>query len=134
MYGEPLEPNRCEFEIGVFSGEISIFINDLDEQDNDDIREVIHPQFEDYWDNSMENVFVTEHFTTMEQARDWCVSIGMVFKGISEESDIKDVSKTLSAYDKYSLQELKRMLQETINQEAFEKSAVINAEIQKRNS
>jgi hypothetical protein len=133
MYGEPLEPNRCEFEIGVFDGEISIFITDLDEQDNDDVREVMHPSFEQFWENSMENVFVTEHFTTMQQAKDWCLSIGMVFKGVSIESEVLDDSLTLSPFSRYGDNELKKMLKQSIIDEEYEKSALINEEIKKRN-
>jgi hypothetical protein len=133
MYGEPLQPNRTKFEIGVFDGEISIAVFDLDELDNDDVREVVHPDFEKYWDNVMENCFVTEHFKTMQEAKDWCISIGMIFEGLNANSEIKEENQILSPYDKYSIQELNRMLRDSITKEEYEKSAEINAEIQKRN-
>lgn len=133
MYGEPLQPNRCKFQIGVFDGEISIFITDLDEEDNDDVREVVYPDFDNFWGNSMENCFVTEHFQTMQQATEWCVSIGMTFDGVSDDSDVKvDFLRVRSPYERYNTEELKKMLKKSIDNEEYEKSAEINAEIKKR--
>lgn len=132
MYGEPLQPNRCKFDLGIFDGIIQIFIIDLDEESNDDVRDVVHPDFERYWSNDMENIFSTDHFKTMQEAKDWCISIGMIFGEISEESEVKDEAKTLSKYDKYSNQELRNMLKKSIETERFEESAIINVEINKR--
>ena len=135
MYGEPLQPNRTSFKIGVFDGSISIFVTDLDEQDNDDVREVVHPDFERFWDNDMENVFSTIHFQTIEEARDWCVSIGMTFEGI-DEGDGTQVTNNVennNKYASYSNADLKRELQRVIDDERFEEAIIIDAEIKKRN-
>jgi len=83
MYGQPMNPTRCEFEIstddGMLSevGDIVLVIGDLDEPDNDDIRDVIHADFDRLWDNACENVFTSDKFKTEEEARKWCLSIGM---------------------------------------------------------
>ncbi len=134
MYGEPLQPNKCKFDIGVFDGYITISITDLDEEDNDDIRDVVHPDFEKYWDNDAENIFSTTHFKTMQEAQDWCISIGMEFDGINEESEeTRDVPQNVSKYGRCSMQELKNMLQRAVNAEEFEEAGEINNEIKKRN-
>lgn len=91
MYGQPLQPNRCEFSLHIDNdqadmyvagdGDICLCITDLDEPDNDDVRDVDHPDFDKYWGNACENVFLSEgfdHFKSLEDARKWCLSIGMV--------------------------------------------------------
>ncbi len=132
MYGEPLQPNRCQFEISIFDGIITLAVEDLDDPSNDDVREVVHPDFEKYWDNSMENVFETTHFKSMQEAKDWCISIGMVFDKISDDSEIKDETKVFSKFEKYSLNELKEKLNMAVRTERFEDAEEINFEIKKR--
>lgn len=95
MYGQPLKPSECIFEIGVFDNEITIVIEDLTDNDNDDVREVDHPDFDNYWDNMMENVFSSEKFKNMKDAKDWCISIGMKFDCINAESDVTDENKII---------------------------------------
>jgi len=87
MYGQPMNPARCEFELqeDTFGdmgdpGDIILIVGDLDDPDNDDIRDVLHPDFDNYWGNACENVFVSDgvmHFSGIEDARQWCLSIGM---------------------------------------------------------
>ena len=133
MYGEPLQPNRTGFDIGIFSGQITISVSDLDELDNDDVREVVHPDFETYWGNEMENVFSTEHFKTMREAIDWCVSIGMIFQGVNMHSETESETKTVCKYEQCSIVELKKLFAKSIDEEEYEKSSLINAELKKRN-
>lgn len=134
MYGEPLQPNRCLFDIGVFNGLISIFIEDLDESNNDDVRDVVHPDFDRYWGNDCENMFSTRHFKTMQEAKEWCVSIGMEFKGFTDNTESEDMTKVLSKYGRHSTQELNKMLNKEISRENYEKAAEINNEIKSRNA
>ena len=84
MFGQPMNPARCEFELqeDTFGdmgdpGDIVLIVGDLDEPDNDDIRDVLHTDFDYYWGNACENVFVSEKFKDIEDARKWCLSIGM---------------------------------------------------------
>lgn len=98
MYGQPLKPNECLFEIGVFDNfdnEITIIIEDLTDSSNDDVREVDHADFDFYWENMMENVFSSTKFRTMKDAKDWCISIGMKFDCINDESDITDENRII---------------------------------------
>lgn len=72
-----MKPNRCIFEVGEYDGQTSLIIGDLDDSSNDDIREVDHPDFDKYWYNEMENTFSSDKLN-QEEARKWCLSIGMV--------------------------------------------------------
>ena len=99
MYGQPLDPKRTSFAISDEDGVITLWVVDLDEEDNDDIRDINHPDFDNYWSNAMECVFelndqdminflirlnknkaktLKPPLKTMEEARNWCLSIGMV--------------------------------------------------------
>ncbi len=91
MYGQPMKPNRCEFSIFIDDntsdmyvagdGDICLCITDMDEPDNDDIRDVDHPDFDKFWGNACENVFLSDgfkHFKSLEDAKNWCLSIGMI--------------------------------------------------------
>jgi hypothetical protein len=88
-----MKPNRCEFSLHIEAdmpwlsakifedGDICLCISDLDEPDNDDIRDVLHPDFDRFWGNACENVFLSngfKDFKTIEDARRWCLAIGMV--------------------------------------------------------
>ena len=100
MYGQPLMPNRCEFWLFIDDGgddkdmyiagegDICLCISDLDEPDNDDIRDVVHPDFDKFWDNACENIFLShgfKHFKSLEDAKKWCLSIGMIESNIPLE-------------------------------------------------
>ena len=113
MYGQPLEPNRTKFYIrdnsrGEYYGsKIQLFLVDMDDEENDDVREVNHPEWGLYWENDSENEFsaideetvkslidsgmndtlkelgigYSEDFTyfkTIKEAREWLLSIGMI--------------------------------------------------------
>lgn len=91
MYGQPLDPKRTAF---TFYGDcwddkltetnFSIYLTDLDDPSNDDVRDVDHPDFDTYWGNAMENVFepndpyIGEALDTQTKARQWLLSIGMI--------------------------------------------------------
>jgi hypothetical protein len=92
MYGEPLEPRKALFHISTpeeFAEEqgddeeyvVSMFVVDMDEPDNDNVRDVKHPDFDRYWGNMMENCFEVYdegEDWSYEKALEWCLSIGMV--------------------------------------------------------
>jgi hypothetical protein len=91
MHGESLEPkktafalyeqdNSHDFEV---EGPLQIFLVDLEDVENDDVRDVIHPEFDVFWDNICENTFepvedVKDALDTPEKARKWLKKIGMV--------------------------------------------------------
>lgn len=65
MYGHPLQPKRCGFTLhtpddkNLYVDEditMNLCIYDLDEP-NDDIRKVLHPEFDKYWANACEGIF-----------------------------------------------------------------------------
>ncbi len=98
MYGHPLEPNKCKFLLFIDDGEADMYISgdgdiclcieDIDESDNDDIRDINHPDFDKLCNNASENVFLSngfEDFKSLEEARKWCLSIGMI-----ESEDINE--------------------------------------------
>lgn len=58
MYGEPIKPNRALFYISEEEGTIEMFVVDMDDPSNDGIRDIVHPEFDNHWGNSMENTFV----------------------------------------------------------------------------
>lgn len=134
MYGEPLQPKRCKFDIGIFDGLITIFVTDLDQRDNDDVRDIVHPDFDKYWGNEMENVFSTDNFKTMREAKDWLTSIGMEYDGFTDNTESKDIDKVLSPMDRYSVSDLKGQLKSYELEENYEKCAEIQAEIKRRES
>jgi hypothetical protein len=72
-----VDPNDSTFNIKRMEGEISIFI--MDDTGYDDIRSVKHSDFDTFWTNIMENVFVTDHFETVGEAKDWLKSIGLTY-------------------------------------------------------
>lgn len=85
MYGQPLKPSECNFRIvrdeteDFNFGETTLIIEDNTEPNNDNIRDVIHPQFEDIWCNVCENMFEPlDEDMTIKELEDWCVSIGMI--------------------------------------------------------
>jgi hypothetical protein len=45
-------------------------------RDLDNIRSIRHPGFDKIWDNLMENIWETDKMT-LEEAKEWCISIGM---------------------------------------------------------
>lgn len=107
MYGEPLKPSECNFALFLDDGStnihldgdggIALIIEDNTEPGNDNIRDVIHPDFDKLWCNVSECMFMAEDregqefseelsgetftdvtpFTSLEEARQWCLSIGM---------------------------------------------------------
>lgn len=83
MYGQPLKPSECNFRIikdeEFNCGETTLIIEDNTEPSNDDVRDVLHPKFEDMWINVCENLFEPlDETMTIKQLEDWCVSIGMI--------------------------------------------------------
>lgn len=95
MYGQPLNPRRTSFGIAEEDGNVVLYVLDLDEPDNDDVRDIDHPDFDYYWGNACENVFelwkrpsrikrfresgeLKPLLSGIEQARMWCRSIGMI--------------------------------------------------------
>lgn len=103
MYGKPLKPQKTSFTIedsDLNDGGFTIYLTDLEEPSNDDVRDVDHPDFDILWGNAMENVFepwdqewIDNHeerklkaITTKKMAREWLLSIGMTEK-IAEETE-----------------------------------------------
>lgn len=78
-----IQPNDAKFKIELQTIDdfemtgIMLFVMQISDPNNDDIREIDHLDFNKYWDNEMENVFSTLHFQTVDDARKWCISIGM---------------------------------------------------------
>lgn len=78
-----VHPSNATFGINEVKDEdswvagIFIEVQDTENEDNDDIRSIDHPDFDKYWDNEMECVFKTYHFTSVQDARAWLLAIGM---------------------------------------------------------
>lgn len=85
MYGKPLKPSECKFTLFIDDEDICLSIEDITDPSNDDVREVNYPDFDKYWDNVMENVFTSNHFKSLKDAKDWCLSIGMIENDKVEE-------------------------------------------------
>ena len=91
MYGQPLEPAKTKFltflddgtQINLYNnGGVGLLLIDMEDDGNDNIGEVNHPDFETYWDIASEGLFSLSDnapFTTLEEAKAWCESIGMVY-------------------------------------------------------
>ena len=155
MYGEPLEPNRTGFNLeeGHSSDDygFQLWLIDLDEPSNDDIRDVNHPEFDMYWGNASECQFLPweenyhpeshKTFKNMKEAREWLVSIGMqdmdTGKDKSKESTIspykkklkhidtfKEVSKNVD-YSKMSQNNLQKALDKALDDNDFKTAAKI---------
>lgn len=90
MYGQPIKPEKCLFNIFIDDGtddmyvagdgDICLCITDEDCPDNDDIRDIDHPDFDKYWGNAAENVFLSDgfkHFKSLGEAKQWCFEVGM---------------------------------------------------------
>jgi hypothetical protein len=142
-YGEPLDPKKTTFELYINDGSdntcaedggIGLFLTDDEAEDNDDVRDVIHPDFETYWDNDMENTFSTTHFTTLKEAEKWLRSIGMhgSIRHGCKDPDISKGEKPRSKYGNRSVQELKCILKTYEFEENYEKCAEIQLEITER--
>lgn len=72
-----VDPTSCSFDINEDENDgISIFV--YCDNVNDDIS-INHPDFETFWYSVMECVFETDHFKTLEEAKDWLISIGMTY-------------------------------------------------------
>lgn len=56
-------------------GEITIFIHDVNGDDN--VRGVKHTDWDNYWDNVMENTFVSDKFKDKQEAIEWLNDIGI---------------------------------------------------------
>lgn len=86
---EILKPQNAGFHIFIDNGDsknpysgwcddrINIFVTDLKDPDNDGVRGIDHDEWEDYWENESENSFVTESWESLEDAKEWLLSIGM---------------------------------------------------------
>lgn len=86
-YRPLLKPNECKFgAYKNYDDEVEIFISDF-QRDDDDIREIDHPQFNLLWDNTCENTWVPTsrrgssvyHIKTVKDARNWGLAIGMTY-------------------------------------------------------
>lgn len=96
MNGKLLKPERLGFTIYPEIGEedikednFTIYLTDLEDKTNYDIRGVDHPDWDMYWGNEMENVFSPMNFDiedykeiepvlgTITKAKEWLLSIGM---------------------------------------------------------
>jgi hypothetical protein len=77
MYGESLDPEKTSFGIWMDDNEIVIFLNDDEDDSNDDIRDVDHPLFDLYFDNTCECMFTTSFYKTIDEAREMLLSFGM---------------------------------------------------------
>lgn len=85
MYGKPLDPNKTSFAIYINDDdEIEIALEDNEDYDNDDIRDVDDPIFDMFFDNICECLFISNYFTNIEEAKTWLLSIGM-----TENSDLE---------------------------------------------
>lgn len=77
-----VDPEDCQFEVVEIEWNIgdppivSLSVSSISDPSNDDIREVRHPDFNDLWENEMENTWST-YTMTLDEARTWCLSIGM---------------------------------------------------------
>jgi hypothetical protein len=50
----------------------------MEDEENDNIRSISHPDFNIYWNNISENVFESRNpLNTVQSSIDWCLSIGM---------------------------------------------------------
>ncbi len=119
IYGQPLEPNRCEFSLHIDNedaemyvagdSDICLCITDLDEPDNDDVRDINHPDFDKFWSNACENVFLSNgfnDFATIEDARQWCLSIGMIentSEALLNQHSLDQLKKLRSATKGYDI-------------------------------
>ena len=91
-----LEPSDVEFAITndpiQDEGIITLWVSSISDPCNDDIRDIKHPDFDKYWGNSCECVFTANDqefikwlkynvvpFKTIQEAKGWCLSIGMVY-------------------------------------------------------
>lgn len=94
MYGETLDPKKTGFAVSMDSDydeeRPTLYLSDLEDPDNDDIRDVGHPDFDILFGNMCECVFETNDqfsvsrenpnlsaLNTVEETRQWCLSIGM---------------------------------------------------------
>lgn len=96
MYGKPLDPKKTTFAIGNDGGQIYVTLMDQEDDDNDDVREVDHPDWDILFGNAMENVFEPwdqafidnelkasgrsdklKELTTVDEVRNYLLSIGM---------------------------------------------------------
>lgn len=135
----PLDPKQISFELDVYendgNNEISLFLTDHEYPENDNIREINHPDFEKYWDNIMENTFVTTHFLTLNEARLWLLSIGMT--DISKNYDKHDLDKVyeyknFDPYDLMSTEGLQNALNIAIKSENYELAAELRDKIKNK--
>ena len=83
MYGQPIDPNKASFELidGLEIGleGILVFIQDDEDTENDDIREIVDPKFDESFPyNEMENVFSAKEgkFESLEGAKVFLLSLG----------------------------------------------------------
>jgi regulator of protease activity HflC (stomatin/prohibitin superfamily) len=80
IYGGLLKPEDCLFTLMGDDDGIKIFIQDINDLENDDVHDVLHPDFDTHWLNIAENVFIAQDgaFESKEDAIKWCLSIGMI--------------------------------------------------------
>ena len=90
MYGQNLDPKKTGFSF--FDDpdspyKFAVGLWDLEDEDNDDIRDVDHPDFETNFGNSSECMFWPENDSvgTKKKARAWLKSIGMKEQKDKEE-------------------------------------------------
>lgn len=141
-YGEPLDPKKTTFELYINNGDdnttsedggIGVFLTDDECDDNDNVGDVVHPDFDKYWDCDCENTFSTTHFTTLKEAEKWLRSIGMhgtIREGCKD--DPNNDGKPISKYARKSVQELRYILATYEHEENYEKCAEILSEIKSR--
>lgn len=101
MYGQPLDPTKTTFDVQVDDdGSIMVFLQDQEDPDNDDVRDVDHPDFDKLFGNECENIFSPwtqeqiddyhpnsglKALKTKRQVVDYLLSLGMDLGDISDE-------------------------------------------------
>ena len=101
MYGEPIDPRRASFSIFIDesnsplciedSGRVSVVIQDEDEHDNDDIRDILNPRFEQMFENMCENIFTLndEYMNlNLNEVRQILLPMGFEEKSMDEYGNI----------------------------------------------
>jgi len=75
-----INPDEAVFLCYIEDDVVTCVIDYKEEDESyDDIENVNNSDFNRYWDCIEENIFETIHFTTIESANDWLISIGMEY-------------------------------------------------------
>lgn len=81
--GGQADPKNCMYTLEENNGEYwcgKIILQVYTNPPNDDVRTIDIPEFDEIWENDMENTWSSDYFSDIQEAHNWCIKYNMILK------------------------------------------------------